>query len=299
VAAALVSLACGALASGSRAAANTGAQAACGGRALLTCTEKKQVFPDTVNWSHAFVLDGELFETPLAGRIRTPALRQFWLFETATAAARAEYEFGLVSELADTNFEEVVRPPALPRPAVQAGGSVSRKLAAAMTGLMRAEQAEVVNLYALGVSMNRATEARYERGRQDWLKWQEWMAAGYARRTAGAISGVIHGQRLVSRYMRRARLLFGVGSADLNLARRNVRRSGLVRPLVNLLESFGFDPSLVSHAADFFRATSFGTLSFSLPEFLGQHAVIVAEQEFQSMLRHFAARVPAAQRPPS
>jgi hypothetical protein len=55
-----------------------------GGRALLTCDEKSQSFPDAVNWSHSFVLDGELVETPLTRHIHTAALKQFWLFETAT-----------------------------------------------------------------------------------------------------------------------------------------------------------------------------------------------------------------------
>jgi hypothetical protein len=275
-----------------------GARAACGGRSLLTCDEKTKSFPDTVNWAHAFVLDGELFETPLARHIHTAALKQFWLFETATAAARAEYEFELGTEVADTNFENVVSPPALRPPVVHRGRVVDRRLAAQLTALMQAEQVEVVNLYALDVSMNRATEAQYERGREDWLKWQQAIAAGYARRAAGAIVRVIRAERQVSRSLVKRKLLFGVGSADLNVARRTVARHGLTRPLVALLQSFGFDSSLVSHSAKFFRATDFGTLSFSLSQLFAQPAVFAAENEFRGALNHFAARIPPAARPP-
>jgi hypothetical protein len=275
------------------------AHAACGGRALLTCDEKSQSFPDAVNWSHSFVLDGELLETPLISHIHTAALKQFWLFETATAAARAEYEFGLASEIADSNFENVVSPPALRAPAVHRGGVVDRKLAGQMTALMQAEQAEVIDLYALDVSMNRATEARYERGRDDWLKWQEAIAAGYARRAAAAIVRVERAERQVSRTLMRRKLLFGVGSADLNVARRTVRRHGLTRSLVAQLHAFGFDDSLVSHSAQFYELTDFGTLSFSLSQVLGQPSALAAEDEFRGALNHFAARIPAAQRPPS
>jgi hypothetical protein len=275
------------------------AQAACGGRALLTCAEQSQSFPDAVNWAHGFVLDAELFETPLAARIHTPALKQFWLFEAATAAARAEYEFAFGSEITDQNFEEVFQPPKLPKPVVHKGRVVSRKLAAALTALMQAEQAEVLNLYAVDVALNRATEARYLRGREDWVKWQEATAAGYARRTAATIGGVIRAQRRASRGLLRSHLPFGVGSADLNLAHRNVRKYGLARSMVSLMHSFGFDSSLVSHIAQYFRQTSFGSLSFSLSEFLGAAQQISGESEFRSALTHFADRVPPAVRPPS
>lgn len=286
-------------ASSASTASSVPAQTACGGRALLTCDEKNQSFPDAVNWSHGFVLDGELFETPLATRIHTAALKQFWLFETATAAARAEYEFGLSSELTDIDFEDVVRPPALPRPVVHRGRVVDRRLASQLSALMQAEQAEVLGLYGLDVSMNRATEARYERGRDDWVRWQEAEAAGYARRTEAAITSVIRAERQVSRSLIRRKLLFGVGSADLNFARRTVRHHGLARPLVALLHTFGFDNSLVLHSAQFFRQTTFGPLSFSLSQFLAGPSVLAGESGFRAALSHFAARIPAAQRPPS
>jgi hypothetical protein len=275
------------------------ARAACSGRSLLTCDEKTQSFPDTVNWAHAFVLDTELFETSLSTHIHTAALKQFWLFETATAAARAEYEFELGSEILDGNFENGVQPPRLTPPVVHRGRVVDRKLAVQLTTLMQAEQAEVLNLYALDVSMNRATEALYARGRGDWLKWQEAVAAGYARHAAGAIVRVIRAQRQVSRSLVRRKLLFGVGSADLSVARRTVRRQGLSRSLVTLLHSFGFDSSLVSRSADIVRQTDFGTLSFSLSQFFAQPSVFAAENGFRGALSHFAARIPAAQRPPS
>jgi hypothetical protein len=157
----------------------------------------------------------------------------------------------------------------------------------------------VLDLYGLDVSMNRATEARYERGRDDWLRWQEATAAGYARRTAAAIVRVIRAQRQVSRALVHRGLLFGVGSADLSYARRAVRHHGLTRSLVTLLHSFGFDDSLVAQSADVFRQTSFGTLSFSLSRFFIEPPVLAAEAGFRAALNHFASRIPPAQRPPS
>jgi hypothetical protein len=257
------------------------------------------MFPDGVNWAHAFVLDAELFETPLPGLVRNPSLRQFWLFETATAAARAEYGFGVASEIADPNFEEIQPPPALPKPSVKRHGVVDRGLAAALSSLMQAEQSEVLNLYAVAVAMNRATEARYERGRQDWVNWQQAAAAGYARRVSAAIGRVIAAQRRVGRALVRHHLLFGVGSTDLKLAHRNVRKDGFAPSIVNLLTAFGFDSSLVSHLKQFFMQTSFGQLSFSLPQFLSQPSVISAESAFRAALAHFAARTPPASRPPT
>ena len=257
------------------------------------------MFPDGVNWAHAFVLDAELFETPLPALTRNSALRQFWLFEAATAAARAEYEFGLESELLDPNFEEIPLRPVLATPVVKAHGVVDRKLAASLSSLMGAEQSEVLNLYALDVAMNRATEARYQRGRQDWVNWQAAAAAGYARRVVGAIGRVIRAQRRVSRGLLAHRQPFGVGSTDLKLAHRNVHRHGLTAPLVTLLTQFGFDSSLTTHTMQFFVQTSFGQLSFSLSQLLAEPNVIAGESAFRAALAHFAARIPPASRPPS
>jgi hypothetical protein len=68
---------------------------------------------------------------------------------------------------------------------------------------------------------------------------------------------------------------------------------------VTLLHSFGFDSSLVSRSADIVRQTDFGTLSFCLSQFFAQPSVFAAENGFRGALSHFAARIPAAQRPPS
>jgi hypothetical protein len=275
------------------------AAAGCPGRQLLTCWEKGQTFADDANWTHAFVLDLELFETSLPVHLNNPALRSFWRFETSTAAARSAYELELQYELADPDFEAIATVPALPRRGVARGGVVDRRTAAALTALMRAEQSEVVDLKALVTSMNRATEASYLRGRSDWVAWQLSAAARFAARTAGAVSNVIRAQWAATRALKRRHLLFGVGSEDLKLAQRQLRHHGLAPAVSSALNALGLSDSEIAFCLTQFKTTSFGALSFSLAQILSQPSTIAGEQGFRAALRHFAARTPPASRPPS
>jgi hypothetical protein len=275
------------------------ADGACPGRQLLTCSEKSRVFADDANWTHAFVLDLELFETRLPLHLSNPALASFWRYETAAAAARSAYELELQYELVDPDFETIAAVPPLPRPAVKPHGMVDRRTAARLSALMRAEQDEIVGLHALVTSMNRATEASYMRGRNDWVAWQLSAAARFAARTAGAIGRVISAQRAATAALLRRGLPFGVGSVDLKLAQRRVRRRGLASQVRAALESQGLTAQEIAFCVREFAGTSFGQLSFSLARIISQPTTAAGEQGFTAALRHFAARVPPASRPPS
>jgi hypothetical protein len=274
------------------------AGAACSGRALLLCSEKVQLFADDVNWTHLFVLDLEPFETRVPVGLSNPALRGFWRFETAAAGARSAVEFELGYDFTDIDFESVAQVAQLPPPRVRPHGVVNRRLASAMNALMAAEQSEVLNLQALAATMNKATEASHERARSDWLHWQLAVAARYASRAAGAIGGVMRWQRTVSRLLHRRHLLMGVGSADLRLAQRQVRRHGIsseIRAQMQRLQMGDFQVRICTQAV---TSTSFGPLSFSLAEILANRTTILGERGMQSALRSFARRTPPASPPP-
>jgi hypothetical protein len=102
---------------------------ACPRRQLLRCWEKSQTFADDANWTHAFRLDVELFETSLPLHVKNPALGAFWRFGTSTAAAPSAYELELQYELADPDFETIATVPSIPRPAVRRSGVVDRRTA--------------------------------------------------------------------------------------------------------------------------------------------------------------------------
>lgn len=273
------------------------ASAACSGRQLLVCSEKTQAFTDDVTWTHAFELDLELLEISAPLHLNNPALARFWRFETATAAARGFYEYAFGFQFGDPNFEAAATVPALSRPAVHGSGIVSRRLARALSRLMQAEQKEVLDQEALVISLNRATEASYFRGRQDWVSWQMSQAARYATRTANDISRVIAAQRGATTSLVRHKLLFGVGSADLRYAQRTVRRHGINPGVLSILNQFGLGQQASKFAREF-ESANFGQLSFSLSQFFSQPATISGERAFQTSLRHLAARVPAASQPP-
>jgi hypothetical protein len=272
---------------------------ACPGRALLTCSERLLAFSDDLTWDHAFVLDLELFETSLPLHLNNPALRQFWRFETATAGARSIYEYIFQNTVTDDNFETIATIPSLPQPGVQAHGIISRRTAGILSSLMRAEQSEVLNLQALDTSLNRATTASFTRGRSDWVKWQMATAAGFARRTAGSITRVISAQRAVTRVLVRQGLLFGVGSVDLKLAQRQVKRFGLAPSVRGTMQSIGMDALTIAFCINAFQTAYFGQLSFSLARFLSTHEAIVGQRGFRGALNALAARVPPASKPPS
>ncbi len=164
---------------------------------------------------------------------------------------------------------------------------------------MLAEQQEVLNLAAMDDAMNRATAARYLRGRQDWVAWQEASAAGYAIHAAAAVLRVIVAQRTAGAALSKKRLLFGVGSTDLSVAQRQVRHFGFAPVLSSAMSRLGLQPALIAQARQGFLSASYGSLSFSLTQFFSTSLVYTAERSFASALRHFAARTPAAGQPPS
>jgi hypothetical protein len=280
--------------------AGTANAASCPGRFLFTCAEKQAIVPDAFTWLHLYELDFEMFETKTSLPLWNPALRTFWRFEATSAAARGDYEEALGSELIDSNFETLATVPRLSRPSVRAAGVVNRRLARSLSHLMQAEQREVGLLDALDTAMNRATFARYNGSRKDWVAWQEASAAGFASRAAGAIGQVITDQRAVARGLVAKKLLFGVGVEDLRLAQRRVRHHGLAGYLVGAMRRLGLTPhEIVKIKQGFLGVKPTGLLSFSLSEQLSAPNVLAKERNLQRGLRAFAARIPPAGRPPS
>lgn len=281
------------------AAGATSAAKTCQGRALLQCPEKQAIFADDVDWSHVSVLDFELFETRTPLHLSNRSLATFWRFEASTAAARGALEFVLGSEVTDANFEAIQPIAKLPRPSVPRDGIVDRKTAAALSHLMQTEQREVLVIEALDAALNRATAARYDRGRQDWVNWQLAAAAGFATKTAAAIGRVIPAERAAATALVKHKLLFGVGSEDLKLARRNVRKHGLAPKLVAVMTQLGLTAPLVKAAKQTFLVTKAVATSFSLAELLSAPHTIAAQKAAAAQLRHFAKRIPPASKPPA
>jgi hypothetical protein len=274
--------------------------ATCPGRFLLSCSEKQALFPDAVTWQRGYVLDFEIFETKTSLPLWNRALNGFWRFEAATAAARGELEYGLASEVYDSDFEQLPSVPNLPLPSVRPWGVVNRKLARHMSWLMQAEQRYVLWLDAMDTAMNRATFARYNQTRKDWVAWQESSAAGYAIRAAAALGQVIKQQPVVARELIAKRLLFGVGVTDLKLSQRRVRRHGFARFLVRAMRRLGLTGPAIAHIQSHFVSIKpQGGFSFSLTGLLDSAPLLSKERAFQSTLREFAARIPPAGRPPS
>jgi hypothetical protein len=274
-------------------------QSSCSGRSLLQCSEITAMYNDSVNWTLSFVRDFELFETRIPVGLHNPALSQFWHFEAASAAARALTETVLGNQDVDPNFEQISSRPALPTPLVKPSGVVNRRLATALTRLMLAEEQEVANLEGAATALNRATAAAIERSRPHWVAWQKSAAADFAIHAAAAIGRVERAQRTATRLLAQRRLLFGVGSADLAAAQRQVRRHGLARSLVSSMRALDVDKILIAYAAKGFVAGSFGAQSFSLTAELSTHSVMSTEKALATSLRHFAARIPSAGRPPA
>lgn len=272
--------------------------AGCAGRVLLQCGEKLSLYADLVNSSRAYVLEAELFEAPQV-HVYNRTLAQFWRFEASAAAARVGYETVIGNEFADTNFEAIARRAVLPNPVLSASGKVDRGMARTLTNLIKAEQNEVLNLAAMAVSLDRATAASYLRGRADWTKWQQSTAAGFARRAAGAAAWAITLQRRVTAALLRKHLPFGVGSVDLKLAQRAVRRNGFVPSLVGAMRRLGLTNDSIASFASQFAKADIGQSSYNVSEALSQSDVISGERKLASTLRLFAARIPPASKPPS
>jgi hypothetical protein len=272
--------------------------AACPGRQLLKCGEKNGVFGDLTRWTNAWILDAELFEAPQV-HVYNPALAQFWRFETSTAAARSFYDALLFAEFVrDPDFEDIATPRPLPKPVVHRSGIIDRRTAAAMSSLMQAEQGEVVSLQALDTSLDRAQTAFFTRGRSDWGRWQLAAAGRYASRVAGAIGSEIHWQHVVTADLLKRNRPYGVGSTDLKLSQRQVRRHGFARGLAAVMQTLGLAGAMPALTHEFL-AISFGFQSFNVTQVLSTADVISAERSFATSLRQFAARIPPASKPPS
>jgi hypothetical protein len=244
------------------------------------------------------VLEAELFEAPQV-HVYNRSLAQFWRFEASAAAARVAYESVIGNELADTNFEEIARRAVLPSPFVSASSKVDRGMARTLTNLMSAEQSEVLNLAAMALSLDRATAASYLRGRADWTKWQESTAAGFALRAAGAAGRAVTLRRRVTAALLRKHLPFGVGSVDLKLAQRAVRRHGFVPSLVGAMHRIGLTNDSIATFATEFAKGNIGQSSYNVSEALSQSDVMSGERKLVSTLRHFAGRIPPASKPPA
>lgn len=277
-----------------------GASFNCGlGRSLLRCGEKQALYADSVSWAVGGALDLTLFGSRLPFHLNNPALAKFWQFEAATAVSRYEFEFATLNQLVDPDFEAIAQPTTLPPPLVVAHGIVNRGMAAAMSRLMLAEQQEVVNLGAFFTAMNRATAALTERSRPDWVAWQQSAAAGFAHHAASAIGRVIRGQRAVTHAFVRSRLRFGVGPVDLRLAQRRVRAHGFTAGVTQIMSSLGITPILLAYERTTFLTAGPLPTSYSLSDYLSSSTVITDEKNCALALRQYAARIPAAGRPPS
>jgi hypothetical protein len=271
---------------------------ACAGRAFLSCGEKTGLFADAIRWNHAFVLDTELFEAPQV-HVYNPALQTFWRYETSTAGARNLYESFLIEEfVADTNFENIAVPPVLRVPVIGRSGIIDRRTASTMTRLLQAEARELAFLQPLDTSLDRAQTAFFTRGRTDWVRWQLSAAAGYARKVANAIDSIIPLQRALTKALMKKHRPYGVGSTDLTLAQRRVRRQGFTPRLADVMKRLGLEGTIPILVRTFVGA-DFRFLSFNVSQVLSQSDVIASERQFQSALRHFASRQKPASKPPS
>ena len=270
-----------------------------GGRSVLQCSERQQILPDSITWGHAYVLDFELFETKTSLPLNNPALNQFWHFEAASAAARGELEFALDAQLTDQNFEQLATVVTPPEPSLKPYKIVNRKLARTLTRLMSAEQQDVVYLEALSTALNRATYAHYSANRQDWMRWQLASAAGFASKVAAAIPNVIKAQKAAASALVAKHLLFGVGTTDLKLAQRAVKKHGLQRGLVTVMQRIGLSPQLITDITKGFISIHPTTISFSLSELLSATKAIAGERQLATALKHFAVRTPSAGKLPS
>lgn len=272
--------------------------ATCPGHSLLTCSERSALYDDSVTWTFAYVRDAEPFETAIPVGLRNRALSEFWRFEMASAAARAMTEDEIGNQDVDPNFEATVARPTLPAPSVTPAGVVSRSLAHPLAALMLAEQQEVLNLEAMATALDRATAAQIERSRPDWVAWQQGVAAGYAIHAAAAIGRVERRERTVARLFKQRRMLFGVGSVDLRLAQRAVRRHhAFVPSLVSEMRYLGMSSILIAYATEGFTRGNFGSESFSLTDTLAAPAALSSESGLARQLRQFAAATPRATRP--
>jgi hypothetical protein len=266
------------------------------GRSLLDCSEKVGLYYDSVNWAIGGFGSLELFEATRPLHLNNPALAQFWRFEAASGITRYEFELGIGSQSGDQDFEEV-QPAANPTPpVVKSHGIVTRKMARAMSVLMQAEQREIVNLVAMDVALNRATYALQD-SRTDWANYQTYVAAGFARSAAAAISAEIPAQRALTKVLVHNRLMFGVGPADQRAAQKYVRKHGFPHRIQQIMVALGMNDITIGLVKYGFLHTKLGPITYSMSRYLSSSDVIAKERQCRAALRHFAGRIPAVARP--
>jgi hypothetical protein len=106
-------------------------------------------------------------------------------------------------------------------------------------------------------------------------------------------------ERAVTASLMRLHRPFGVGSTDLKLAHRQVAQHGLAPALVAAMNRLGLSNDEIKILVQEFQAVTFKTLSFNVSQFLSESDVIAGQQSFIAALRHFAARIPPASKPPA
>jgi hypothetical protein len=269
------------------------------GRSLLQCNEKIGIYDDSYVASIGGFGDLVLFETKLPLPIGNSALSQFWRYQTATSIARLEFESSIINQETDENIEQISKLANLPAPVVRASGVVDRHTASALSALVRAEQQQVLNLAAMNTALNRATAALITRTRSDWLRYQESAAGGFAIHAAAATQRMIRFQQAAERALVAKNLLFGVGPVDLKLAQSAVKRArSFVPRIAALLTRFGIAPPVLGAAEAEFALANLGPTSVSLSQYLSSSTLIGGERDLIKALRHYAARIPHAGRPP-
>jgi hypothetical protein len=266
------------------------------GRSLLDCKEKVGLYYDSVDWAIGGFASLQLFEATRPLHLDNSALAQFWRFEAASGITRYEFELGIGSQSVDPNFEQVQPAANPPAPFVKPHGIVTRKMASAMTRLMQAEQREVVNLVATDIALNRATAALQD-SRSDWAKYQTYIAAGFARHAAGAISSVIPAQRAVSKMLVGHHLMFGVGPADQRAAQKYVRKHGFPHRIQQIMVTLGMNQITLGLVKYAFLHAKLGPVTYSMSKYLASSAVISKEKQCRNVLLHFANRIPVTAQP--
>jgi hypothetical protein len=123
------------------------------------------------------------------------------------------------------------------------------------------------------------------------------VAAGFARKVAAAMNGLVFRQHAVSRALLRAGLHFGVGSADQRAAQHYVRKHGWPSAIKQNMLTLGMNSVSLKAARTAFLAGNIGPVTFSLSQYLGSASVIKAEKRCAKALVQFADQTPAVPRP--
>jgi hypothetical protein len=272
------------------------AAASCPGRPQLTCSERAALYNDSVNWGVEGFAGVDLFEAPKTLHLNNPALAQFWRFEAATGITRYMFELAVGSQGNDAAFETVPQAPQLKAPVIKSSGIVGRRLAATLTGLLRVEEQEIANLEAMDIALNRATGATIN-SRKDWADYQLHVAAGFARKAAGAMNGLVSRQRAVTKALQHAGWHFGVGEADQRAAQRYVRKHGWPSAINQDMLALGMNSVTLSLAKNAFAHVNAGSTTFSLSKYMSSASVISEEKSCARALSQFAAQTPAVPLP--